>query len=174
MVAQACFVRAGALGLALGLVACNGSVGADGPSSANPLDDEENALIYQLNQVRGAAGIKTPVVVCASLNVSAAAHSDDMRDKTYLGEPGSDGSSVRTRACAAGYKPGCNAHEAMAELVAMGVDTGKAAVLQWDIKSHDVLVTANLLAAGTGRSLSLDGTTYWTLDLADKDDPSCH
>ena len=178
MIAQARFVRAGALCLAmatgLGLVACNGTVGSEGPSSANPLDDEENALVYELNQIRAAAGITTPIVVCASLDVSAAGHSDDMRDKMYFSDQAPDGSDVRKRACTAGYKPGCNPHEPMSELIAKGIDTGKGAVTEMNAKSHAVLVTTNMQVAGAGRTLALDGTTYWTLDLADKDDPSCH
>jgi uncharacterized protein YkwD len=176
MAAHASFVRAGALLLAIGLPACAGTVGADGPSPANPLDEYENALIYELNQVRTAAGIAAPVVLCTSLNVSAAAHSDDMRDKAYLSDQAPDGSSVRSRACTAGYTPGCNASEAMAELVASGIDDGKATVMKWasDPMSNAVMTSTTLLVAGTGRTMNLDGLAYWTLDLADKDDPSCH
>jgi len=176
MAAQPRLLHVGTVLLALALSACNGTVGADGPSPANPLDDEENQLIYQLNQVREAAGISTPVVVCNSLNVSAAAHSDDMRDKGYLSDQAPDGSTVRSRACTAGYAPGCNVSEAMAELVASGIEGGKAAVTQWaaDSKSNAVMTGASLLMAGTGRTVNLDGLAYWTLDLADKDDPSCH
>ena len=176
MIAQAFLVRAGALLLALGAVACSTTVGADGPSEANPLDDEESALVYQLNQVREMAGIATPLVVCNTLDVSAAAHSDDMRDNDYLSDDAPDGATLRTRACSAGYTPGCNANEAMAEFVAKGIDGGKDTVTKWmsNAMTNATLVEPQLTVVGAGRSITRDGITYWTLDLADKDDSSCH
>src|ERR1700733_9751565 len=117
-----------------------------GPSQANPLSAEESAAFFEVNQVRAGAHV-APVTNCFSLNVSASAHADDMRDKDYLTEVAPDGSTVQTRACSAGYEAGCSPDAAMAELVAMGVPTGEATVQQWvgSMTSDAILLNASLI-----------------------------
>jgi uncharacterized protein YkwD len=169
------FSRSAAVLLPLVLAACNGSTTAvGGPSQANPLDPEENAAIAQVNVLRVMAGAPQ-VTVCASLNVSASAHSDDMRDNNYLAEMSPDGSTVRTRACKAGYTPSCTGNLPMAELVAEGSGTGAETVAQWanDATAGPILVQKDLVVAGIGRSFGVDNER-WTLDFASVTDPSCN
>jgi uncharacterized protein YkwD len=152
-----------------------GSVSMDlGPSQANPLDSEEANAWFEINQVRAGKGL-APVAKCASLNVSASAHADDMRDNDYLAETGMDGSSVQSRACAAGYMTACTSPDAaMEELVAMGIETGEATVQQWvgSSTADAILVNPNMTVVGIGRSLS-SSTTYWAADFAAVDEASC-
>ncbi len=166
------------LGLLLGLfVAGCGDVATNlGPSASNPLDAEESALISALNKLRADAGIAAPVLVCASLNVSASAHADDMRDNVYLSDTGQDKSTPRTRGCAAGYKPACDdTSTAMAEVVASGIVTGAETLPQWekDEMTKALLVNPTLSVVGLGRALQGD-VPVWAMDLAAKDDASCH
>jgi uncharacterized protein YkwD len=144
-----------------------------GPSQANPLDSEEAAAMFEVNQVRAAAGV-APVTNCFSLNVSASAHADDMRDNDYLEETGLDGSTVQSRGCTAGYKAGCAANAEMAELVAMGIQTGEATVQQWvgNTTADAILVNPALIVLGIGRSIS-SSTTYWAADFGAVNEASC-
>jgi uncharacterized protein YkwD len=166
------------LGLVLGLFVTGcGDVATNlGPSGANPLDSEESALISALNKLRADAGIAAPVLVCSSLNTSASAHADDMRDNAYLSDTGQDSSTPRTRGCAAGYKPACNdTSTAMAETVASGIVTGAETLPQWekDDTTKSLLVNPALTVVGLGRSLQGD-VPVWAMDMASKDDASCH
>jgi uncharacterized protein YkwD len=158
------------------LAACSGNTGAaDTPSQANPLDPEESAVVARVNQMRTAANLPG-VTVCYSLDVSASAHADDMRDNALpVGEPGSDGSTVNQRACTAGYKAACPpSTPAMAEVDASGYSTGDEAAAGWaaDPTSGPILKNPALIVVGVGRSLGLAGY-YWTMDLGGVDDPSC-
>lgn len=164
-------------GLLLGLfvVGCGDVATNLGPSSANPLDAEESALVSGLNKLRADAGITTPMLVCNSLNVSASKHADDMRDNGYLSDTGLDSSTPRTRGCAAGYQPACNnTSTPMAETVASGIVTGAETLPQWekDDKTKSLLVNPGLTVLGIGRSLQGD-VPVWAMDLAAKDDASC-
>jgi uncharacterized protein YkwD len=144
-----------------------------GPSQANPLDSEEAAAVFEVNQVRAGKGI-APVTDCASLNVSASSHADDMRDNNYLTEQAPDGSTVQTRACAAGYMAGCAMSAPMAELVAMGVPTGEATVQQWvgNTTSDQILLNPAFVVVGVGRSPATS-TTYWAMDFGETNEASC-
>jgi uncharacterized protein YkwD len=166
-----------AFGLLLGLVACGcGSTEfAETKSPANPLDPEESDLVLQLNLFRqDNAGITTPVIVCKALNVSASEHADDMRDTGYLSDTAPDGSSPRSRACAAGYKPACDTQAAMAEVVAKGSAVATVTFPQWtmDAKTKPLLLNPGLSVVGVGRSLGEPIT--WTMDMSSIDDPACH
>ncbi|APR77124.1 Hypothetical protein A7982_02471 [Minicystis rosea] len=139
------------------------------------LDPFESDAIYEMNRVREDAGVAAILTACTSLNVSATKHSDDMRDQDYLKEQGLDGSTIRTRSCAAGYQPGCVESTAMGELIAKGIDDGKTVVAQWSTNAdaHALMVSPSLVAIGVGRSLGEDGTMWWTVDLGGQADPSC-
>jgi uncharacterized protein YkwD len=159
---------------ALAVTACSGSTEFPGGPSDPALDAEENDAVYELNRRREDAGIAATFTVCTSLNKSASAHSDDMRDKSYLDATGLDGSTVRTRACKAGYTPGCSDTSAMAELVGSGLDTGKDMATQWATGSQGgpVILDPTLTVIGIGRSVGENGS-WWTLDLGASSDPSC-
>ena len=167
------------LALLVGLFAsgCSGDVQSNpGPSEANPIDAEESAVIAGLNKLRAGAGITTPMLVCVSLNVSAAAHADDMRDNAYLSDTGPDGSTPRSRGCKVGYSPACDDKTtAMAEVVASGLVNGADTLPQWqkDEKTQALLLNPALSVVGIGRALQGDVPT-WAMDLASKDDASCH
>jgi uncharacterized protein YkwD len=161
--------------MVVGLMACSSvEPGGGGTSEANPLDSEEGTLIYDLNQHRTKAGVG-PVKVCASLNVAASAHADDMRDQAYLSDTGKDGSTARARACSGGYQAACDSTTvAVAELVASGLEEGHKTLPLWvaDAETQAILVTASLTVAGVGRSLGGD-VPVWSLDLAGADEASC-
>ena len=158
--------------LSSSLPGCGSEVGRDGPSPANPLDPVETTLVSELNGARAEVGAP-PVTVCRSLNVSAAAHSDEMRDNRYLNDVGVDGSTPRDRACDAGYKPACD-NVFMAELVASGSADPVHTVGQWkgDAASSKALLDPGLRVAGVGVSYG-EEEPVWTVDLGGDDDPSC-
>ncbi len=180
MSASSCFrvaLLAPALAIAAsGLTACSGNTGsADLPSEANPLDSEESDVIYGLNQLRTGLGLQ-PVTNCYSLNVSAAAHSDDLRDNPSIAVamPGSDGSTVTTRACKAGYTPACNGAVAMGEVVAAGYPSGNDTLAGWetDMTAGPIIKSAGFIVVGVGRSQG-PSEYVWTMDLGGVTDPSC-
>jgi uncharacterized protein YkwD len=172
------FHRVSSLAVPLALAACNGSTAVPtGPTQANPLDadPERVALVQALTTLRATAGVSA-VAVCDSLNVSASAHSDEMRDDDYLAEVSPvTGSDVRSRACAAGYTAACGTTIAMAELVAEGFSSGAQTMAQWDADgtSQPILVKAGMVVVGVGRSIGADNVT-WTLDFSSATDPSCN
>ena len=161
---------------ALCVVACSGSTEdgtPPGPSQANPLDAEESAMVQAVNDLRAESGVQM-VKDCATLNVSASKHSDDMRDQGYLADVAPDGSTPRTRACEAGYQAGCSQTTALAELVASGIATAEGSLGQWTKQESTtkILVDPGLVALGVGRA---DGgeSPYWTLDFGSVVEPSC-
>jgi uncharacterized protein YkwD len=151
---------------------CGSDVGRDGSSPANPLDEVETTLVSELNGARAEAGAPA-LTVCRSLNVSAAAHSDDMRNQGYLADEAPDGSTPRSRACEAGYKPACD-NAFMAELVASGSADPVHTVDQWqgDAESNKALLEPGLMVVGVGVSYG-EEEPVWTVDLGGSTDPSC-
>jgi hypothetical protein len=63
----------------------------------------------------------------------------------------------------------------MAETVASGIVSGADTLPQWekDEKTRALLVNPALSVVGIGRSLQGD-VPVWAMDLAAKDDASCH
>lgn len=161
--------------LVTSVAGCDGESAASNQPSDPALDAEESALLYEVDRLREGSGIPGALIVCKALNSSASLHSDDMRDKGYVAEKAPDGTNVRARACKAGYAPGCGDTASMAELVAGGITQGAAVVKKWseNADAKAVLLNTTIVTAGAGRSLSADGTPFWTLDLGGKDDPSC-
>lgn len=168
--------RVGAVALmVLGTAACSGSTTLESSKDASheSLDSEEQAMLLAVNDRRVANGV--PVVsACTSLNASASHHSDDMRDHKYLSDVAKDGSTVRTRACDAGYTPGCDQSAAMAELVSDGVAEPDGVVQQWlgDASTKTILLNPNLVVVGIGRAEGA-APPVWTLDMASAQDASC-
>jgi uncharacterized protein YkwD len=161
------------LGSAAGTAGCGSDIGVTGPSSANPLDEGEEGLVKELNAHRESAGLQA-LTVCASLNVSATLHSDDMRSQGYQSDIGKDGSTTMSRACEAGYKPGCDG-AAMAEVIASGSDDPASTLNQWkeDATAGPILINPNLVVLGVGRSFRNDKPPIWTVDLGGASDSSC-
>ncbi len=159
---------------ALAISGCTSVEFADKVSPANPLDEFESELIVQLNSLREQAGVPV-LTVCASLNVATSAHSDDMRDNNYLSDvdPGTK-STTPTRACEAGYQPGCSTAATMIEFIAKGHGEGTTTLDQWkkDPASGPMLTKPEFVVVGVGRSLGAD-QPIWTMDVADKTDASC-
>jgi len=158
---------------ALAVTGCTSVEYADKVSEANPLDEFESDVIVGLNELRKNAGVPT-LQVCASLNVATSAHSDDMRDKNYLDDVAPDKSTTPTRACEAGYQPGCIGTAAMVEFIAKGHGEGTVTLEQWkkDPDSSVMLTKPEFVVVGVGRSLGAD-QPIWTLDMADQNDASC-
>jgi uncharacterized protein YkwD len=63
----------------------------------------------------------------------------------------------------------------MAETVASGIVTGKETLPQWekDDKTKSLLLNPALNVIGIGRAIQGD-VPVWAMDLASKDDASCH
>lgn len=156
-----------------GASGCDADIGVTGPSPANPLDAEEQALADALNDHRKASGLPT-LSLCVALNVSASAHSDDMRDNNYQSDVGLDGSTTMTRACAAGYAPGCS-NAAMAEVIASGSPDPAHTLGQWkeDMTAAPILVNPSLIVMGVGRTFREDQSPIWTIDFGGAEDASC-
>ena len=165
--------RFSTVGVAVVLGACSGSTEAQpaGPSSPS-LDAEESAMVQAVNDLRGMNGAQM-LKDCATLNISASKHSDDMRDQGYLADVAPDGSTPRSRACDAGYQSACGS-TAMAELVASGIYEAEGALSQWTKKAEtlELLNRAELAVIGVGRA---DGgeSPVWTLDFGGAYEPSC-
>jgi uncharacterized protein YkwD len=159
----------------LGSVACSGSadVVPTGPSQANPLDSDEQSMLAAINSLRAGDGVGQ-ITGCATLNVSASAHSDDMRDTGYLKDVAPDGSTPRQRACEAGYQSACAETMAMAELVASGNYAADLTLDQWtkDAGTRALLVNPDLLAVGIGLSVGGD-SPIWTVDFGGAVEASC-
>ncbi len=154
----------------LALAACGTVASAELPSEANPLDSDESEAVYQLNTIRMGMSLP-PVKSCFTLNVSASAHSDDLRDNPELplGIAGSDGSDVRTRACKDGYAAACSTTTSMGEVVARGYNTGADDVTGWstDPTAEPIVLNPQLIAVGVGRSQGADGW-YYTMDSRER------
>lgn len=154
---------------------CSGStdVVPSGPSQANPLDADEQALLDQVNDLRVSSAVG-PVTGCASLNVSASAHSDDMRDNGYLKDVSPDGKTPRQRACEAGYAAACSETSAMAELVASGNYAPDLTLAQWtkDAGTKALLTDPGLQVMGVGLSIGAD-SPIWTADFGGVVEGSC-
>ncbi len=88
---------------------------------------------------------------------------------------GSEGSTVRMRACTAGYAPGCAASAPMSEVVASGFKTGDETLASWvsDPTSGPIVTDAQLIVVGVGRSKGATGY-IWTMDLGSVADASCN
>jgi uncharacterized protein YkwD len=175
MILRTFLVGVAFVALPFAVLGCNGATACDcGPTPANPLDAEDNAIVQDLNNLRNSVGVPA-VTVCKSLNVSAAAHSDDMRNNNYLAMDAPNGSDVRTRACMAGYAAACSTTIPMAELLAEGNPTGDSTFMQWsgDANAKTHLIDQALTVVGLGHSIGLNNQ-YWTLDMASVADPSCN
>jgi uncharacterized protein YkwD len=161
-------------GLALGGIGCSGNVDVQGPSVANPLDAEESAAVAAINTIRTGAGLSS-LKVCTILNVSAAAHADDMRDHGYLSDTSPDGTTSRKRACAAGYTTACSPTSSIAELVASGNASGTAVVQQWDGDPSTTKILRDPVFLVVGVGVSIGGSTpHWSMDLGSADEAACN
>jgi uncharacterized protein YkwD len=163
------------VGAALCVAGCSGSTEGTpaGPSEANPLDAEEASMVQAVNDLRADNGVQM-VKDCATLNVSASKHSDDMRDQGYLDDVAPDGSTPRSRACEAGYLAACETNTAMAELVASGVGSAEGSLGQWTKREDTtkILIDPGLVVLGVGRADGGDAP-HWTLDFGSAVEPSC-
>jgi uncharacterized protein YkwD len=155
-------------------VGCTDVDYADGQSPQNPLDPEESLVVVKVNAIRASVGAPN-LKVCVSLNVSASVHSDDMREKGYLGDKAPDGSDPVERACDAGYKPACDKMAGMVEFVAKGNAEGGPTFDQWsgDAMTRQLLEDPDFLVVGVGRAMSSEESAIWTVDMSTAEDPSC-
>lgn len=159
--------------LAALIAGCTGKTDVPGPSPANPLDQQEIDVFGQINALRASSGL-VAFTQCKMLNITASAHSDDMRALDYLSDTAPDGSTPRQRACKAGYLAACQQTTSMAELVASGNAAGTDVFTQWtgDPKTMQILVDPTLIVAGIGRAIG-GMAPVWTLDMASVNEASC-
>ncbi|MGW6647742.1 CAP domain-containing protein [Streptomyces iakyrus] len=118
-------------------------------------------VVAAINRHRSRAGCG-PVLLRASLNQAARAHSTDMARRRHLTHTGADGSGPADRMRAAGYHP-----RHTAENIAAGPATPEAAVRTWiDSPPHQaIILTCRYVHAGVGVAQGGEAL-WWTLDLA--------
>lgn len=131
--------------------------GGDG-FQANPVEDASFATL--INGVRTALGV-TPVTYNAQLNAAAQAHSDDMLAQDYFSHTGEDGSTIGTRATAAGYN-----WKSISENIAQGQENENLAMNGWiSSPGHQRNnVDPDFDEFGLGRA-GTGSATRWTLML---------
>jgi uncharacterized protein YkwD len=137
------------------------------------LDVEEQRFLELLNEHRANNG-RAPVSTCASLNLAAQAHSDDMRDQNYFDHTGLDGSSPGSRACDAGFEL-CES-TGFGENIAAGNTDAEGTFDQWvNSSGHNAnMLGGSYVVVGLGRATGGGRYgTYWTNVFATRDDPSC-
>ena len=130
-------------------------------------------MVQAINDLRGMQGAQM-LKDCATLNVSAAKHSDDMRDQGYLDDEAPDGSTPRSRACAAGYQPACGDSTPIAELVASGIYEAEASLAQWTktAETTGILIDGALAVIGVGRA-DYGESPVWTVDFGGAYEATC-
>ncbi len=131
--------------------------GGDG-FQANPVQDASFSTL--INGVRTVLGV-SPVTYNAQLEAAAQAHSDDMLANDYFSHDGLDGSTIGSRATAAGYN-----WKAIGENIAQGQDNENLAMNAWiSSPGHQRNnVHPDFNEFGLGRAGS-GSATRWTLML---------
>lgn len=129
--------------------------GGDG-FQANPTNDASFGTL--INSVRTAAGT-TPLTYNANLDAAAQAHSNDMVANNYFSHTGQNGSTIGSRARAAGYN-----WTAIGENIAQGQSNENLAINGWiSSPGHQANnVNPAFKEFGLGRAGSGSNTT-WTL-----------
>lgn len=131
--------------------------GGDG-FQANPVEDASFAML--INSVRAASNA-APVTYNAQLNSAAQSHSDDMLAQNYFSHDGKDGSTIGSRATAAGYN-----WTSIGENIAQGQANENLAMNGWvSSPCHQRNnVDPDFKEFGLGRAGS-GANTRWTLVL---------
>lgn len=192
MANQRAFVRLGSLWLAALVAACGGGGGdapAPAPTAPAPapapapggtdatcaLPDFQVSLIARINQLRaagascGSSGSFAPAAALGwntQLTQAAAAHSLDMVTNNFFDHTGSNGSTLGSRATAAGYS-----YSALGENIAAGYGTVDNVMTGWmNSPGHCANImnpafTQVGVACIKGTSTNRYGD-YWTMDLA--------
>lgn len=120
---------------------------------------DASAVISLTNQERAAAGL-APLNANSALHAAAQRESNDMAANTTMSHTGSDGSTVATRASAAGYS-----WHAIGENLAVGYTSASGVMAGWmNSAGH----RANILNAvyqdiGVAVATGPDGKKYWTM-----------
>lgn len=143
-------------------------------SDGASLDEEEQRFLELLNQHRANNGAR-PVTACASLNRSAQAHSEDMRDQDYFAHQGLDGSSPSSRACDACF--GSCGSTGFGENIAAGNSSAEGTFDQWlNSSGHNAnMLRDSYVVVGLGRATGGGAYgTYWTNVFATGSDASCN
>jgi uncharacterized protein YkwD len=135
----------------------------DPPARAAPIamPGDASAVIGLTNQERTAAGLG-PVAANGALHAAAQRESNDMAAHTTMSHTGSDGSTVATRATAAGYS-----WHTIGENIAVGYTSASGVMSGWmNSAGH----RANILNGafediGVAVATGADGRKYWTMVL---------
>lgn len=145
--------------------------------SFTPPPTPEQQVLALINQARRDNGCNVDLVMSSKLTAAAYNHSRDMAINNYFSHTGSDGSTMVTRAQAAGYS-----FSWLAENIAAGYSTPKDAVDGWmNSSGHRAnILNCNLRETGIGyyyegddqSNVHLDGGStggpygyYWTQDF---------
>jgi uncharacterized protein YkwD len=139
--------------------------GTEPPATAPPnpvaTPGDASAVIGLANQQRAAAGLG-PLTANGALHTAAQRESNDMAAHTTMSHTGSDGSTVATRATAAGY-----AWHALGENIAAGYGSASGVMAGWMASAGH---RANILNGtfkdiGVAVATGADGNKYWTMVL---------
>ncbi|MGW5241124.1 CAP domain-containing protein [Monashia sp. NPDC004114] len=120
-----------------------------------------NDVVNLVNIERARAGCR-PLVISASLQRAAQAHSADMAENDQLSHDGSNGESFVSRLRAAGYRGG-----PVGENIAAGPSSAKAVMTIWmgSRADRDNILDCRFTAIGVGRASSGSSGSYWTQDF---------
>ncbi|GAB3078947.1 hypothetical protein GCM10027053_49090 [Intrasporangium mesophilum] len=120
-----------------------------------------NQVVNLVNIERARAGCR-PLVMSASLQRAAQAHSADMAENDQLSHDGSNGESFVSRLRAAGYRGG-----PVGENIAAGASTAKAVMRIWmdGRADRDNILNCRFTAIGVGMASDGSSGSYWTQDF---------
>jgi uncharacterized protein YkwD len=120
------------------------------------------SMLDSLNNLRAGAGAP-PLTLCGSLERAAQGHSDDQAATDVMSHTGSDGSTLVTRAEAAGYVN----WSTLGENVATGYGNVDDVMAAWMASSgHRAnILNPSFVHVGLAESFSSGGVPYWTQDF---------
>jgi uncharacterized protein YkwD len=126
-----------------------------------PVRAQESAVLDRANAERAKAGC-APLRWSSRLHVAARGHSEDMARSGNLSHTGSDGSTMRERIDAAGYR-----WSKIGENVAAGQPTAAQVVADWMTSpTHRAnILDCDFVHLGVGFARNSGGTAYWTQDF---------
>lgn len=144
--------------------------GSDPPATDPPATDapapvaihgDASAVITLTNEQRAAAGLG-PLSPNSALHTAAQRESDDMAENLRMSHTGSDGSTVGTRATAAGYS-----WQLIGENIAVGYSSASSVMDGWMASAgHRAnILNASFVDIGVAVSTGSDGRKYWTMVL---------
>jgi uncharacterized protein YkwD len=147
---------------------CTAIIALTAASSTQASENIQNDFLALVNAERTSLG-KNPLVANAQLENAAYLHSKDMGDNNYFSHTSQDGTQFSQRIAAQGYK-----YVAAAENIAKAygaMDAEKVYDMWKNSPGHYANMIGDYVDAGLG-IYSIDGYTYYTLDLGKSRNPT--